>query len=87
LKQEVRPLQGDGVSIGIKQFDPLRVREYTLLELKRVIVRRGDDPNLAVAKPDSEIVAALVRLRRPCLYVGDHFVGLVACQSAKLLHP
>jgi hypothetical protein len=32
-------------------------------------------------------VAGLVRLRRPCLYVGDHFVGLVACQSAKLLHP
>jgi hypothetical protein len=44
LKKEVRPLQGGGVSIGIEQFDPLRVREYTLLELKRIIVRRGDDP-------------------------------------------
>ena len=45
LEARGSPLQDDGVSIGIEQFDPLQVREYTLLELKRVIVRRGDDPS------------------------------------------
>jgi hypothetical protein len=56
--------EGRAPSIG---YDPL-------LLAKQVVVRREDDPNLAVVKPDREVAAGLVRMATPVAPVWDNHV-------------